>query len=341
MDMPEIQETQIWDVISENDCFTANAGQYVYNIDGFEYRVFTISGNIETLKLSESCKVSYSFRQKFSVLLEYVMKPENLCNITVIRTQKSEIVNKFGGIGGDDPLYENSIESILTPSISKKKDRITAVYLLLRYLISTPYNHCLVCGCIIEQHREVCHREVCLTIQWHRPQFFADPLTTYQKLIKLSIQGANAVHLSPKPVEFTEVNDRIAVLYYHLMMYDFEDYEPSPIPEYRCLRNTTPSEFEVDNRVIGYHGSPIGKWVSILRGGLINLSGTEHMSTGAVYGKGVYFSKTVEVASGYAGWNGIIAVCKFPEPVIKDTYYVVPDHTQIYIQYLIFRNLMV
>jgi hypothetical protein len=275
------------------------------------------------------------------------MKPENMGNITVVRTQKSEIVNKFGGVGDDDPLYENSIENILSPAISKKKDKITAIYLLLQYLASTPYNHCLECGCIIELSREICHREICLTIHWRRPYAFLNPLTTYQKLIKLSIQNATDVHLSPKPVEFTGVDDRIAVMYYHLMIYDFEDYEPSPVPGYRCLRNVsrvsenTENTENTVNTVTGYHGSPMGKWVSILRGGLVNLSNTPHMSTGAAFGKGVYFSKTVDVAISYTRGCGMIAICEFPEPEIKDTYYVVPNHAQIHIRYLIFSETMV
>ena len=39
-----------------------------------------------------------------------------------------------------------------------------------------------------------------------------------------------------------------------------------------------------------YHGSSIGNWHSILRGGLVVLSGTQYMSAGAAYGSGIYMA---------------------------------------------------
>ncbi len=324
-------DSQIWDVISEYDYFTELEGYYIYDIDGREYQVSA------SLKFPDISNISDSFRQKFTVLLDYVINPENLSGITVIKTQKSEIANTFGGQSDSELLNSDNIQQVLAPAMRKNKDTITAVYLLLQYLVRTPYNHCLVCGCIIDENRAVCHREVCLVVHWQRPNSFTDPLTTYQKLIRLSIGGASTVHLSPKPVEFVGTDDRIAILNYHLMMYDFVDHQPSPVSGYRCLRNVDTRDAQPDC-VIGYHGSPIGKWVSILRGGLVNLSGTNHMSTGAVYGKGVYFSKTVGIAEGYSGGGGMIAICEFPEPEIKEPYYVVPDHNRIYIRYLIFRD---
>lgn len=326
------QNTQIWDIISEDDCFVTHLGLYVFNISGCEYKL------TENFKFSEFCNISDDFKLKFTVLWDYITNPQNISNITIIEARKSEIGIKFGNLRDSYITNTGDIKIILAPMISKNKDKITAAYMLLKYLTGAPYNHCLVCGCVIHWNREVCSREVCIVINWNRPSGFTDITTTYQKVIRLAVKGATQVHLSPKIIEFNEVDDRISMLYYHLMIYNFEDCRspPAEVTEsgYIYLQNTEPNP-HTEITVIGYHGSPIGKWASILRSGLINLSGTEHMSTGAAYGKGVYFSKTIDVAKGYAG-NGIIAICEFPEPDIRDTYYVVPDHTKIYIKYIIF-----
>eukprot|EP01090_Pellita_catalonica_P019128 TRINITY_DN6389_c0_g2_i1.p1 TRINITY_DN6389_c0_g2~~TRINITY_DN6389_c0_g2_i1.p1 ORF type:complete len:465 (+),score=50.64 TRINITY_DN6389_c0_g2_i1:162-1397(+) len=55
-----------------------------------------------------------------------------------------------------------------------------------------------------------------------------------------------------------------------------------------------------------FHGSSVENWHAILRTGLRNLSGTSLMTTGAVYGAGIYLSPDCGVSVGYAksgsGW---------------------------------------
>ncbi len=48
-----------------------------------------------------------------------------------------------------------------------------------------------------------------------------------------------------------------------------------------------------------FHGSPVGNWHSILRTGIKNMSGTRFMTTGQVYGPGVYATDDLRVASSY------------------------------------------
>ncbi|KAI5067596.1 hypothetical protein GOP47_0018124 [Adiantum capillus-veneris] len=71
-----------------------------------------------------------------------------------------------------------------------------------------------------------------------------------------------------------------------------------------------------------FHGSPAGNWFSILRNGLRSLSNTRYMSTGAVYGAGIYTSIHMETSFGYAmqnsGWKhgrmypsfNVLAICE-------------------------------
>eukprot|EP01080_Neovahlkampfia_damariscottae_P000059 gene59-4308_t len=49
-----------------------------------------------------------------------------------------------------------------------------------------------------------------------------------------------------------------------------------------------------------FHGSAIGNWHCILRGGLKNYSGTSKMSAGAVYGAGIYLGKGSGISSRYS-----------------------------------------
>jgi hypothetical protein len=51
--------------------------------------------------------------------------------------------------------------------------------------------------------------------------------------------------------------------------------------------------------ISAYHGSRIEHWYSILQHGLIVLSGTRHMTTGAAYGNGIYMSSNFQTSWGY------------------------------------------
>lgn len=52
-------------------------------------------------------------------------------------------------------------------------------------------------------------------------------------------------------------------------------------------------------RISLFHGTPLSKWLSVLRNGLLMLSNTPYMSTGAVYGAGVYFGKHFSTSHAY------------------------------------------
>jgi poly [ADP-ribose] polymerase 6/8 len=56
-----------------------------------------------------------------------------------------------------------------------------------------------------------------------------------------------------------------------------------------------------------FHGSAIGNWHSIFRGGLRNYSNTDKMSCGAAYGPGIYMASNASTSFGYmaagAGWD--------------------------------------
>jgi hypothetical protein len=53
-----------------------------------------------------------------------------------------------------------------------------------------------------------------------------------------------------------------------------------------------------------YHGSRLEHWYSILQHGLIMLSGTRHMTSGAAYGNGIYMSSNFQTSWGYCADYG-------------------------------------
>lgn len=99
-----------------------------------------------------------------------------------------------------------------------------------------------------------------------------------------------------------------------------------------------------------FHGSGFFNWHAILRTGLRNLSGTSMMSTGAVYGAGIYLAAESGTSMGYAqeapGWalsshgsRGDSYRCMALCEVINDgykanPYYVIPKEEDIVTRYL-------
>uniref|UniRef100_A0A7S2FMF6 Poly [ADP-ribose] polymerase n=1 Tax=Octactis speculum TaxID=3111310 RepID=A0A7S2FMF6_9STRA len=57
----------------------------------------------------------------------------------------------------------------------------------------------------------------------------------------------------------------------------------------------------VSGSIFAWHGSGAGNWHVILRTSLKNMSGTKHMSTGQVYGAGIYFASNSSTSLGYCG----------------------------------------
>lgn len=104
-----------------------------------------------------------------------------------------------------------------------------------------------------------------------------------------------------------------------------------------------------------FHGSGFGNWHSILRNGLKNLSGTALMSTGAVYGNGIYMAADSNTSMSYAkagsGWERsifneagnsnlqILALCEVINAGYKaNPYYVVANEDHVVTRYLFLFN---
>ena len=96
-----------------------------------------------------------------------------------------------------------------------------------------------------------------------------------------------------------------------------------------------------------YHGSPFHCWNSIIKNGLKVMSGTEFMTTGAVYGNGIYLSNNLATSVGYAKQStpfnysmvGLFQIIEDPEKYKKTTgIYVVPDEKILILRTLIKIN---
>ena len=104
-----------------------------------------------------------------------------------------------------------------------------------------------------------------------------------------------------------------------------------------------------------FHGSAFNNWHSILRNGLKNLSGTALMSTGAVYGNGIYLAADSNTSIGYArggsGWEKsifneggnsnmqLLALCEVVNANYKaNPYYVIPNEDHVITRYLFLFN---
>lgn len=99
-----------------------------------------------------------------------------------------------------------------------------------------------------------------------------------------------------------------------------------------------------------FHGSGFFNWHAILRTGLRNLSGTSMMSTGAVYGSGIYLAPESGTSIGYAqdapGWSlslhghttdsyRCMALCEVINAgYTANPYYVIPKEEDIVTRYL-------
>jgi hypothetical protein len=96
-----------------------------------------------------------------------------------------------------------------------------------------------------------------------------------------------------------------------------------------------------------YHGSPFHCWYSIIKNGLKVMSQTEFMTTGAVYGNGIYLSDQLQTSCGYARQTppfnysmiGLFQIIENPE-IHKKTngIFVVPDEKKLILRTLIKFN---
>lgn len=100
--------------------------------------------------------------------------------------------------------------------------------------------------------------------------------------------------------------------------------------EYNNIKPNNPT-------IMLFHGSQWFNWFSILRNGLVNCSKTPLMSTGAVYGNGIYLSDNAEVSCNYGnGFIGVFEVIGTKEQYHKANNVFVCDNDKYIIQrYLI------
>lgn len=120
--------------------------------------------------------------------------------------------------------------------------------------------------------------------------------------------------------------------------------------ELLCFQVTHPDQVEIDwaeksggRPTHAFHGSGIGNFHSIMRNGLKNYSGTDMMTTGAVYGSGIYLGVEPQTSLGYCrGSNGsdipyILAVVQVleSEQYNKGGFLVVPNESHVLIKYLL------
>jgi len=101
-----------------------------------------------------------------------------------------------------------------------------------------------------------------------------------------------------------------------------------------------------------FHGSAFNNWHCILRQGLKNYSGTEFMTTGAVYGNGIYLAPDSGTSLSYAktgsGWTKsmfgtsglqVMALCEVINGGYKaNPYYVISNEDHIITRYLFIFN---
>lgn len=89
-----------------------------------------------------------------------------------------------------------------------------------------------------------------------------------------------------------------------------------------------------------FHGSSLGNWHSIVRNGIKNMSQTKFMTTGAVYGNGIYLSDNIMTAYGYSGNNkircvAVVEVFEDPKKYKKaEGIYVIPNENVLIPRYL-------
>jgi ubiquitin-protein ligase len=126
--------------------------------------------------------------------------------------------------------------------------------------------------------------------------------------------------------------------------------------EYFNITYSTEVETEIKSKLDSgqkyyylYHGSPFYCWYSIIKNGLKNMSNTEHMTTGAAYGPGIYASNTLSVSHGYArqcppynySMIGVFQVLEDPVTYCKTSnIYVIPNEKILVLRTLIKINKM-
>lgn len=112
---------------------------------------------------------------------------------------------------------------------------------------------------------------------------------------------SNRAHLSLLPKE-KQINE-MGTPYQYVLVSD----NPQREARFRKKRAENAKKKGGRGSFYAFHGSAIGNWHSIFRGGLRNYSNTDKMSCGAAYGPGIYMASNASTSFGYmaagAGWD--------------------------------------
>ncbi len=107
------------------------------------------------------------------------------------------------------------------------------------------------------------------------------------------------------------------------------------------------NKFDTNPNVVHmFHGSHISNWYSIMRNGLKNYSGTEFMTNGQAYGKGIYFATDLMTSLSYSNLKsidgpkivGVVQVINSEKYKKTNLIYVVPDENDVLLKYLVVIN---
>lgn len=129
-----------------------------------------------------------------------------------------------------------------------------------------------------------------------------------EEMVQLAMRGTlketlNSAHPKAYPLLRWIISSNQA----HIRPLQAEEHIPSIESKQQFVLLTAPIEKErrfqelkrQSGSIFAFHGSGIGNWHSILRNGLKNYSNTKYMSTGAVYGAGIYFARHMATSMGY------------------------------------------
>lgn len=129
---------------------------------------------------------------------------------------------------------------------------------------------------------------------------------------------------------------------YQQRIFDCKETEPKILNiEYSSI-----IENNLENNNVLFHGSLIYSWYNIIKNGLKNLSGTKLMANGQLYGKGIYLSDCLSMASSYSrqfnNYTNVIGVFMINDEIDKykksNNIFVVQDSSKLVLKSLIFLN---
>lgn len=244
----------------------------------------------------------------------------------------------------EDTLLQ--IKSMIDLCLSDK------LYTIINYVYDNKYNLCFACGkCFPFKNNKyrICTSEVCIMratlINWQncsiefltelgkkmlqspRGKYLADRFKIIDKNIDSFIH-ANC------PLDMEEIFDVDQI---NLFLQDDQKLKKGYTKMFKIVNNLHPIalqyEIEKDDRRFYFHGTKSENVYSILCNGLVNMSNSALMSTGAVHGEGIYLGHTISVSHTYGNY---IFVCEAKGAIHKSNgIYTLSNESNIVIRYLI------